>query len=50
VDVDLGELQAEVILADDFDAAELGLAPDERGLAIGGNWVLRTRLGRLRPR
>jgi len=43
----LSALQAEVMLADDFDPAELGLAPDEDGLALGGNWVLRTRLGRL---
>jgi hypothetical protein len=35
------------MLADDFDPAELGLAPDERGLAMGSNWVLPTRLGRL---
>jgi hypothetical protein len=32
----------EVMLAD-----ELGIAPDEVGLGLGGNWVLRTRLGRL---
>jgi hypothetical protein len=43
----LRALDAEVMLADDFDPEELGLAPDERGLAMGGNWVLRTRLGRL---
>jgi hypothetical protein len=43
----LGALGAEVMLAEDFDASELGLAPDEDGLALGGNWVLRTRLGRL---
>jgi hypothetical protein len=43
----LGALEAEVMLADDFDPAELGLVPDEEGLALGGNWVLRTRLGRL---
>jgi hypothetical protein len=43
----LRDLAAEPLLADDFDPAELGIAPDERGLALGGNWVLRTRLGRL---
>ena len=43
----LRALSAEVMLADDFDPAELGIAPDEDGLALGGNWVLRTRLGRL---
>ena len=34
----LRALDAEVMLADDFDPSELGL---------GGNWVLRTHLGRL---
>jgi hypothetical protein len=43
----LSELEAEVMLADDFDPEELGLLPDEHGLAMGGNWVLRTRFGRL---
>lgn len=43
----LRELGAEVMLADDFSSSELGLAPDEDGLASGGNWVLRTNLGRL---
>jgi hypothetical protein len=43
----LRELQAEVMLADDFDSADLGVAPDESGLALGCNRVLRTRLGRL---
>jgi hypothetical protein len=43
----LRDLGAEVMLAEDFDPSELGLAPDEHGLALGGNWVLRTRLGRL---
>jgi hypothetical protein len=43
----LRALNAEVMLAEDFDPAELGLAPDEDGLSLGGNWVLRTRLGRL---
>lgn len=43
----LRELGAEVMLADDFNPSELGLVPDEDGLALGGNWVLRTSLGRL---
>jgi hypothetical protein len=43
----LRALDAEVMLAEDFDRAELGLALDEDGLSLGGNWVLRTRLGRL---
>jgi hypothetical protein len=43
----LDAVGAEVMLADDFDPAELGIAPDEAGLALGGNWVLRTELGRL---
>lgn len=43
----LRALDAEVMLADDFNQSELGLAPDEAGLSLGGNWVLRTRLGRL---
>src|ERR1019366_3039741 len=43
----LRALTAEVMLADDFDPTELGLAPDEAGLRLGGNWVLRTRWGRL---
>lgn len=43
----LVDLEAEVLLADDFDPAELGIRPDADGLALGGNWVLRTRLGRL---
>jgi hypothetical protein len=43
----LADLEAEIDLAEDFDAAELGIAPDADGLAFGGNWVLRTRLGRL---
>src|SRR4051794_13556197 len=45
--VALADLEAEPLLADDFDPAELGIEPDEEGLALGGNWVLRTRLGRL---
>jgi nicotinamidase-related amidase len=43
----LRALNAEVMLAEDFDPAEPGLAPDEDGLSLGGNWVLHTRLGRL---
>jgi hypothetical protein len=43
----LKALHAEVMLADDFDPDELGLTPDDRGLQMGGNWVLRTRFGRL---
>jgi hypothetical protein len=43
----LRALNAEVMLAEDFDPSELGLVPDEGGLSLGGNWVLRTRLGRL---
>jgi len=43
----LGALGAEPLLADDFSPKELGIKPDAEGLALGGNWVLRTRLGRL---
>jgi hypothetical protein len=43
----LKALHAEVVLADDFDPDELGLEPDEHGLGMGGNWVLRTGFGRL---
>ena len=43
----LRALNAEVMLADDFDPGELGIEPDEDGLALGGNRVLRTRAGRL---
>jgi hypothetical protein len=43
----LSVLGAQVMLADDFDPAELGIEPDEEGLALGGNWVLRTKFGRL---
>lgn len=43
----LRALNAQVMLAEDFDASELGIAPDEDGLALGGNWVLHTDLGRL---
>ncbi|MGI8780531.1 MAG: hypothetical protein ACR2L8_10265 [Solirubrobacteraceae bacterium] len=34
----LRALSAEVMLAEDFDPSELGLAPDEDGLSLGGNW------------
>lgn len=43
----LRALDAEPLLADDVDPRELGIEPDEEGLALGGNWCLRTRLGRL---
>ncbi len=43
----LDALNAEVMLADDFDPSELGIDLDEDGLALGGNWVLGTDLGRL---
>ncbi len=43
----LRTLDAEPLLAEDFDPAEIGVALDETGLALGGNWVLRTRFGRL---
>lgn len=43
----LRAMDAELMLAEDFDPDELGVALDEEGLALGGNWVLRTRFGRL---
>lgn len=43
----LATLDGEPLLADDFDPEELGIQPDADGLALGGNWALRTRLGRL---
>ncbi len=43
----LRSLEAEPLLADDFDPVEIGIVLDEAGLALGGNWVLRTRFGRL---
>jgi hypothetical protein len=43
----LRALNAEVMLGEDFDPSELGVSPDEDRLSLGGNWVLRTRLGRL---
>ena len=42
----LRDLDAQVDLAD-IGAKELGLAPNEAGLRGGGNWMLRTRFGRL---
>jgi hypothetical protein len=44
--VALKDLRAEVDLAD-LDPSELGIELDVEGLAHGGNWVLRTRFGRL---
>ncbi len=43
----LKELEATVMLAEDFDPDELGIEPDVDGLSRGGNWALRTALGRL---
>jgi hypothetical protein len=40
----LRAVNAQVMLSKDFDP---GIAPDEDGLALGGNWVLRTDRGRL---
>lgn len=42
----LRDLDARVDLGD-MSADELGIEPDEEGLRAGGNWALRTRLGRL---
>ena len=42
----LVELDPQVDLFD-MDADELGITPDEEGLAAGGNWVLQTIHGRL---
>jgi len=39
----LRTLEAEVLLAGDFDPAELGIEPDEEGLSLGGNRVLSAR-------
>ena len=44
--VALRDLEAQVDIGD-LDAGELGIEPDEHGLGAGGNWVLRTRFGRL---
>jgi hypothetical protein len=43
----LRALEAEVLLVEDVDPAELGIEPNEEGLSLGGNWVLRTTLGPL---
>ncbi len=43
----LERLEAEVDGAEDFDSAELPDPLDPNTLALGGNWVLVTRLGRL---
>lgn len=43
----LRELNAEIEGADDFTEAELPDPLDPATLGLGGNWVLRTRLGRL---
>lgn len=42
----LRALEAEVEGAEDFDEGELPNPLDPDALALGGNWVLRTRLGR----
>ena len=42
----LDQLEARVDLAD-MEQDELGITPDKDGLALGGNWVLQTRYGRL---
>jgi predicted nucleotidyltransferase len=43
----LKRLEAEVEGADEFDPGELPNPLDPQALALGGNWVLLTRLGRL---
>lgn len=43
----LDALDARVEGAEDFDAGELPDPLDPEALSLGGNWVLRTRLGRL---
>ena len=43
----LDDLQAEPVGTDDFDSSELAVALTAQGLQLGGNRVLRTRLGRL---
>lgn len=43
----LAAIGARVLLGDAFGARALGLEPDAEGLALGGNWALGTRLGRL---
>ena len=42
----LQALDAQLEGADDFDDEELPHPLDPDALALGGNWVLRTRLGR----
>jgi len=43
----LKQLDAEVEGAQEFDSDELSDPLDPKALALGGNWVLTTRLGRL---
>jgi hypothetical protein len=43
----LADLGAEVIGVEEFAPEELPFRADVEGLSQGGNWVLRTRLGRL---
>lgn len=43
----LAGIDAHVLLSDDVAPGELGPEPDVDGLALGGNWALGTRLGRL---
>jgi hypothetical protein len=42
----LTELEAEIEGGEDFEDVELPDPLDPAALALGGNWVLRTRLGR----
>ena len=42
----LGELDAQIEGAEDFQADELPNPLDPKALSLGGNWVLHTRLGR----
>lgn len=42
----LNQLDAEIEGAEDFEEGELPDPLDPAALALGGNWVLRTRLGR----
>jgi len=42
----LGELDAQIEGAEEFEGEELPDPLDPQALALGGNWVLRTRLGR----
>jgi hypothetical protein len=43
----LASIDAVPLLAEDFGAHELGVELDAGGLGLGGNWVLRTAVGRL---